>query len=209
MAAKLTKKQALSYIKTLEGKGWDYDGAFGWQCFDLANMYWHKLFGHGLKGVGAADIPNWNNFNGEAKVYNNTPAFKAQAGDLVIFNRNYGGGYGHVAIVLNGNQDGKYMKLVSLDQNWGGGGLSKTEVARRVTHAYDFPMWFIRPIYKPEPKKATTNKETVKKESSKKKAEQSATKQDPKKKAKKLNYIRDEVKGYRLPNRGYKPKGIV
>ena len=26
MAAKLTKKQALSYIKTLEGKGWDYDG---------------------------------------------------------------------------------------------------------------------------------------------------------------------------------------
>lgn len=76
-------------------------------------------------------------------------------------------------------------------------------------------MWFIRPIYKPEPKKATTNKETVKKESSKKKAEQSATKPDPKKKpaakkkAKKLTYIRDEVKGYRLPNRGYKPKGVV
>src|SRR5699024_5053750 len=150
-----------------------------------------------------------------AKVYNNTPAFKAQAGDLVIFNRNYGGGYGHVAIVLNGNQDGKYMKLVSLDQNWSGGGLSKTEVARRVTHAYDFPMWFIRPRYKSEPKKATTNKETVKKESSKKKAEQSATKPDPKKKpvakkkAKKLNYIRDEVRGYRLPNRGYKPQGVV
>ena len=190
---------------TGKGIGYNRNG----QCFDLANMYWHKLFGHGLKGVGAADIPNWNNFNGEAKVYNNTPAFKAQAGDLVIFNRNYGGGYGHVAIVLNGNQDGKYMKLVSLDQNWGGGGLSKTEVARRVTHAYDFPMWFIRPIYKSEPKKTTTNKETVKKESSKKKAEQSATKPDPKKKAKKLNYIRDEVKGYRLPNRGYKPKGVV
>ena len=107
------------------------------------------------------------------------------------------------------------MKFVSLDQNWDGGGLSKTEVARRVTHAYDFPMWFIRPIYKSEPKKATTNKETVKKENSKKKAEQSATKPDPKKKpvakkkAKKLNYIRDEVKGYRLPNRGYKPKGVV
>ena len=76
-------------------------------------------------------------------------------------------------------------------------------------------MWFIRPIYKSEPKKATTNKETVKKESSKKKAEQSATKPDPKKKpvakkkAKKLNYIRDEVKGYRLPNRGYKPTSIT
>ena len=26
---------------------------------------------------------------------------------------------------------------------------------------------------------------------------------------KSLKYIRDEVKGYRLPNRGYKPKGVV
>ena len=54
------------------------------QCFDLANMYWNKLFGHGLRGQGAADIPNVNNFKGEAKVYNNTPSFKAQAGDIVI-----------------------------------------------------------------------------------------------------------------------------
>ena len=66
-------------------------------------------------------------------------------------------------------------------------------------------MWFIRPIYKSETAKKTT---TVK-------SEQSATKSTPKKtttakkKAKKLTYIRDEVKGYRLPNRGYKPKGIV
>lgn len=29
MAAKLTKKEALAYIKSLEGKGWDFDGAFG------------------------------------------------------------------------------------------------------------------------------------------------------------------------------------
>ena len=42
-------------------------------------MYWNKLFGHSLRGQGAADIPNVNNFNGEAKVYNNTPSFKAQA----------------------------------------------------------------------------------------------------------------------------------
>ena len=29
MAAKLTKKEALAYIKSLEGKGWDFDGAYG------------------------------------------------------------------------------------------------------------------------------------------------------------------------------------
>lgn len=164
-------------------------------------MYWYKLFGHGLKGAGAADIPNVNNFKGEATVYNNTPSFKTEEGDVVVFNRNYGGGYGHVAIVTKGNYDGKYMKFQSLDQNWYGGGLAKTEVAQRIVHNYDFPMWFIRPHYKSE--------------STKKVSAQSATKTDTKKKTtakkkmKKLTYIRDEVKGYRLPNRGYKPTSIT
>ncbi len=164
-------------------------------------MYWNKLFGHGLKGQGAADIPNVNNFNGEATVYNNTPSFKAEEGDIVVFNRNYGGGYGHVAIVTKGNYDGKYMQFQSLDQNWFGGGSAKTEVAQRIVHNYDFPMWFIRPHYKSE--------------SAKKVSAQSATKTTTKKKTtakkkmKKLTYIRDEVKGYRLPNRGYKPTSIT
>lgn len=203
MVAKLTKKQSIAYIKTLEGKGWDFDGAYGWQCFDLANMYWNKLFGHGLRGAGAADIPNVNNFKGEAKVYNNTPSFKAQEGDIIVFNRNYGGGYGHVAIVLNGNHDGKYMQFVSLDQNWYGGGRAKTEVAQRIVHNYDFPMWFIRPIYKAE--------------TSKKQAEQSATKTTTKtttkkktatKKKQKLTISKNTI-NYNMANRGYNPKGIV
>ena len=201
MTAKLTKKEAIKYLYSLEGKGWDYDLAFGWQCFDLANKYWHQLFGHGLKGAGAADIPNVNDFKGEATVYNNTPSFKAEEGDVVVFNRNYGGGYGHVAIVTKGNYDGKNMKFQSLDQNWFGGGSAKTEVAQRIVHNYDFPMWFIRPHYKSE--------------SAKKVSAQSATKTTTKKKTtakkkmKKLSYIRDEVKGYRLPNRGYKPTSIT
>ena len=58
-------------------------------------------------------------------------------------------------------------------------------------------MWFIRPKFKPE------SKDEAKKESAKKPAKK------PAKKAKKLNYIREEVTGYKLPNRGYKPKGIV
>lgn len=201
MVAKLTKKEAVKYLYSLEGKGWDYDLAFGWQCFDLANKYWHQLFGHGLKGAGAADIPNVNNFNGEATVYNNTPSFKAEEGDIVVFNRNYGGGYGHVAIVTKGNYDGKYMQFQSLDQNWFGGGSAKTEVAQRIVHNYDFPMWFIRPHYKSESAKKVSTQSATKNTTKKKTT--------AKKKMKKLTYIRDEVKGYRLPNRGYKPKGIV
>ncbi|WP_435373555.1 SH3 domain-containing protein [Staphylococcus nepalensis] len=200
MTANLTKKEAISYINSLEGKGWDYDGAYGWQCFDLANMYWHKLFGHGLKGAGAADIPNVNNFKGEADVYNNTPEFKAQAGDMVVFNRNYGGGYGHVAIVTNGNQDGNYMKFVSLDQNWYGGGLNKTEVAQRIIHNYDFPQIFIRPLFKSENNAKKSNQSattsTTKKKTTAKKKKETITVS-----TQRINYTMDK--------RGYKPKYVV
>ena len=164
-------------------------------------MYWYKLFGHGLKGEGAADIPNKNNFKDEATVYNNTESFKAQEGDIGVLNRSYGGGYGHTFIVINGNYDGNYMQFVSLDQNWYGGGKAKTEVAQRIVHNYDFPMWFIRPHYKSESSKSVSAQSATKTATKKKTT--------AKKKMKKLTYIRDEVKGYRLPNRGYKPTSIT
>ncbi|VED60498.1 SH3 domain-containing protein [Staphylococcus simulans] len=200
MTATLTKNEAIAYINELKGKGWDFDGVYGWQCFDLANMYWYKLFGHGLKGIGAADIPNANNFDGEAVIYPNTPSFKAEPGDVVIFNRSYGGGYGHVAIVTNGNIDGNYNTFQSLDQNWWGGGMAKTEVAQLINHNYDFPMWFIRPNFKTATatRSAQSPTQSIKKANSKKKA-----------KPVKLNIVKDVVKGYNLPKRGYNPKFIV
>lgn len=200
MTANLTEKEAIAYIKTLKGKGWDFDGWYGWQCFDLANKYWYQLFGHGLKGAGAADIPNANNFNGEATVYNNTPSFKAKEGDLVIFNRNYGGGYGHVAIVTNGNYDGKYMQFQSLDQNWFGGGMSKTEVAQHIVHNYDFPMWFIRPHFKSESVKTVSTQSATK--------STNKTKKTASKKKSKITVSTNRI-NYTMNKRGYKPKAIV
>ena len=197
MAAKLTQKEAVKYALSMVGKGYDYDNAYGWQCFDTANYYWHQLFGHGLKGNGAADIPTHNDFKGEATVHENTKSFLAKPGDLVVFNRNYGGGYGHVSIVVGATLN----QLDVVEQNWLGGGLNKTEVTARRKHNYDFPMWFIRQNFKAEPKKTTPKKETAKKPTSK-----PAT---SKKKGKTLKYNRDEVKGYKLPKRGYKPKFIV
>lgn len=165
------------------------------QCFDLANVYWAKLFGHGLRGTGAADIPFQNDFTNEAHVYNNTQSFLAKPGDVVVFPRTFGGGYGHVAVVISATLNA----ITVIEQNWVGGGLSKTEVATRRTHGYEFPMWFIRPFYK----KANITKSVQSPTVTKKKT-------TPKKrKVKSLKYIRDEVKGYRLPNRGYKPKFIV
>lgn len=173
MAVNKTKKEALKYIGSLEGKGWDFDGYYGWQCYDLANMYWNFLTGESLKGSSAKNIHKDNvaGLKGKAEVIKNTPDFIAQPGDLVIFNGNYGQGYGHVGIVTNGNYDGKVMQFVSLDQNWYGGGLGKTEVAQKIVHNYDFPMHFIRPLYKKEStKKKTNKKKEVKKETATKKA---------------------------------------
>ena len=197
MVAKLTQKEAVKYALGMVGKGYDYDNAYGWQCFDTANYYWHQLFGHGLKGNGAADIPTHNNFKGEATVHENTKSFLAKPGDLGVLNRNYGGGYGHVFIVVGATLN----QLDVVEQNWLGGGLNKTEVTARRKHNYDFPMWFIRPNFKAEPKKTKPKKETAKKPTSK-----PAT---SKKKGKTLKYNRDEIKGYNMAKRGYKPKGVV
>lgn len=190
-----TKKQAVAYLKSLEGKYLDYDGWYGAQCFDLANYYWAYITNCSLKGDSAKDIPFENNFDGLGTIYENTVDFKAQEGDIVVFNNNYGAGHGHVAVVLNGNYDGNYMQFVSLDNNWQGGGWTSGpeqggtgwETATRVVHNYDFPMWFIRPLYKGTkpniPSKQTPNK---------------------------LVYNRDTVKRASiLGKRGYKPKGII
>ena len=134
----LATQENINFINnTLSGRGWDFDNFAGWQCFDLANVYWYHLYGHGLNGACAKDIPFNNNFIGEAWVFPNTASFQAAPGDLVVFGNQYGHGMGHVAIVTNGNVDG----------NWNNGGDRKAEVAHKVVHNYDIrqgQMYFIR-----------------------------------------------------------------
>ncbi|WHI54147.1 SH3 domain-containing protein [Mammaliicoccus lentus] len=201
MTATLTKNEFLKFLNTTIGKQYDFDGYYGYQCFDYANIGWQQLFGHGLKGASAKDIPfnaeNKANFKKEATVYENTPAFKAQPGDLVVFDEKYGQGDGHVAWIISATLN----EIIVLEQNWEGGGWTDGikrggkgwEKVTKRTHAYDFPMWFIRPKFKAE----TTKTESTKKENA------------TKKKGRTLKYNRDEVTGYKLPKRGYKPKFIV
>ena len=145
MTVNKTKVQAHVYLNKLKGKWWDFDLAFGAQCFDLANQYWYYLTGKRLGGYYAKDIPFSNNFDGLATVYENTPQFLPQSGDIVVFHGGYGEGAGHVAIVWSSNIN----SFVSLDQNWYGGAQNNPpEVAQLITHYYDNPMYFIRPHYK-------------------------------------------------------------
>lgn len=144
----LATQDNINFINdTLQGRGWDFDNFAGYQCFDLVNVYWYHLYGHGLNGMYAKDIPFQNNFTNEASVYQNTLSFKAYPGDVVVFGNSYGKGMGHVAIVTNGNVDGNWNKFESLDQNWNHGGINKTEKAHKVVHNYDTrsgQMYFIR-----------------------------------------------------------------
>lgn len=145
MTVNKTKAQATAYMSKLKGYWWDFDGAFGAQCFDLANMYWNYLTGGQLYGYYAKDIPFKNNFDGLATVYENTPNFLPQKGDICVMHGGYGGGAGHVFIVWSANLN----SLVGLDQNWYGGAENNPpEVAQLITHYYDNPMYFIRPHYK-------------------------------------------------------------
>lgn len=145
MTVNKTKAQAIAYMGKLKGYWWDFDGAFGAQCFDLANMYWNYLTGGQLYGYYAKDIPFKNNFDGLATVYENTPNFLPQKGDICVMHGGYGGGAGHVFIVWSANLN----SLVGLDQNWYGGAQNNPpEVAQLITHYYDNPMYFIRPHYK-------------------------------------------------------------
>ncbi|WP_419744412.1 N-acetylmuramoyl-L-alanine amidase [Staphylococcus sp. LKG3-1] len=164
MTVNKTKAQAIAYMKSLKGKGWDFDGAFGWQCFDLSNMQWNYLTGGRLAGYYAKDIPFENNFDGLATVYKNTPSFLPEEGDIFVMDEKYGQGAGHTGMVWSANLN----TFVGLEQNWYGGGRYKTEVAQLVTHTYDMNMHFIRPHYKAKASVVSKAKDKISKPSTSK-----------------------------------------
>ena len=158
MAVNKTKKQAISYMGKLKGHGWDFDFAFGWQCYDLVNQYYNHLTGNRLYGLYAKNIhiDNKKELEKHGKIIKNYDKFLPQKGDIFIMHGGYGQGAGHTGIVWSANLN----TFVGLEQNWYGGGSNKTEVAQLVTHSYDNPLYFFRPDYKKS--KATKAKEKVK-----------------------------------------------
>ena len=89
----------------------DYDGAYAMQCVDLYNFYTSGFVGgNTMQGrvVGASDI--WNNYDSNAYVRVNRSG-APQMGDVVVFDRGMGGGYGHVGIVAQRNPDGTVRVL--------------------------------------------------------------------------------------------------
>lgn len=104
------------FIGQNNGQQVDLDGFPTWQpyqCFDLANK-WSLTRGYSrFTGLYASDI--YGQQSGNYTWIANSPSIMPQPGDVVVWNRNYGNGFGHVAIATG---DGNTTWFNSLDQNW-------------------------------------------------------------------------------------------
>jgi uncharacterized coiled-coil protein SlyX len=109
-----------AFITKYLGKKIDWDGYYGGQCVDLYRQYVDEVLEFPQpRGIpGAKDF--WTNYDTDPNLRDyykkivNTPSGIPQKGDVVIWNSKAGGGYGHVAIFIEGN----VSTFTSFDQNW-------------------------------------------------------------------------------------------
>ncbi|QWY14498.1 endolysin [Staphylococcus phage JPL-50] len=135
-----SQQQAKDWIYKHEGVGVDFDGAYGFQCMDLAVAYIYYITDGKVRMWGNAKDAINNDFKGLATVYENTPSFKPQLGDVAVYINSQ---YGHIQCVTSGNLD----YYTCLEQNWLGGGFDGWEKATIRTHYYDGVTHFIRPKF--------------------------------------------------------------
>jgi len=136
------------FITKYLGKKVDWDGAYGGQCVDLFRQYLNDVlnFPQPRGVVGAADF--WTNYDSDPNLKNNfqkianSPTGVPAKGDVMVWNKKAGGGFGHIAIFLEGNVN----LFTSLDQNWPT--LSKVT---KTVHNYTNVLGWLRPN-KPENK---------------------------------------------------------
>lgn len=100
------------FIAKYNGKGVDFDGYYGFQCYDLAHQYAVECVGKDVPArPGAKDL--WDcTIDGYDKVAN-TPDGVPPKGAIVIWGTALGA-WGHVAIAISGNKD----SFTSFDQNF-------------------------------------------------------------------------------------------
>lgn len=99
-------------IKEYEGKGVDWDGSYGYQCYDLAHAYAVKVVGINIPSLPAAKDLWTKTITGYDKIKNDPTAVPLK-GDIVVWGTEIGV-YGHVAIFIDGNVN----TFTSFDQNF-------------------------------------------------------------------------------------------
>jgi len=98
-----------AFIAKYNGKRFEYDGIYPYQCVDLTKAYFEFL-GKTVRRGNAIDYKNFG-YGKEWRWVANTLWNFPNPGDVVVFNT---GVYGHVGIVVHANR----LTLDVFSQNW-------------------------------------------------------------------------------------------
>lgn len=129
------------YFAERVGKGIDFDGNYGVQCFDLANDYAVRVVG-GKQFIGMGAYEIYTNYANQPahELYEripNTPEFVPKKGDIMVWGTSLGK-WGHVA-VCTGEGDTTWFN--SYDQNWTG----HNDPCTLIRHNYNCVLGVLRP----------------------------------------------------------------
>ncbi len=130
------------FIDKYLGKKIDFDNAYAGQCVDLFRQYCKEVLviSQPKRVAGAADF--WTNYDSDPNLKNNfdkianTPTGIPLKGDVVLWNKRAGGGFGHVAVFISGNA----TQFTSFDQNW-----PTLSVCTKTEHGYQNVYGWLHP----------------------------------------------------------------
>jgi len=99
----MNQKQAVDWLNSEVGQYRDFDGQWQAQCTDEFNFYYRFLTGRnpyddGYGVPGAKDL--WNVATSRFTKIPDSPSLVPQPGDILIYGSSWGGGYGHVEMVV-------------------------------------------------------------------------------------------------------------
>ena len=105
----MTQKQAVDWLNSEVGQYRDFDGQWQAQCTDEFNFYYRFLTGRnpyddGYGVPGAKDL--WNVATSRFTKIGDSASLVPQPGDVLIYGPSWGGGYGHVEMVVGVDANG-------------------------------------------------------------------------------------------------------
>lgn len=122
----------LAWKTAVAGNGYDADGSYGDQCWDLTAEFWHNVgfpIGYPLTGPNHYAYECWTVNKDNNISYNGTTYFElitsldqVKQGDVVVFNGTSGNPAGHIGFADENYDPNKGGYIAILGQNQGSGG---------------------------------------------------------------------------------------
>ena len=105
----VAQSEAVNWLNSIVGQHLDYDKLYGQQCTDCFNFYYQFCTGDnpyadGYSVPGAKDL--WNVANDRFTKIPDSSTLVPQPGDVAVYGAAWGGGYGHVEMVVETDADG-------------------------------------------------------------------------------------------------------